>query len=455
MQAVRSETANKVYIQYHGCQMNEYDAKQVLGMLIATYQFTQTTSLEEATLAILITCSVRDKAAEKMFSELGRWHALRERHPRLVIAVGGCVASQEGEAIRRRAPYVSLIFGPQTIHRLGTMLAEYYATKRPVIDIRFPEIEKFDHLPAPQASGPLASVTIMEGCSKYCSFCVVPYTRGEEISRPLDDVLAEIAQLAEQNVREVTLLGQNVNDYRGLTFDGQLADLATLIEYIAAMDHIVRIRFTTSHPVAFGQRLMQAYADIPKLANHLHLPVQSGSDRILGLMKRGYTALEFKAKIRRLRAIRPMISISSDFIVGFPGETEEDFQATLQLVQSMCIDQSYSFIYSKRPGTPAATLPDPTSLTEKKERLHRLQQQLTINAQHISQAMLGTEQIVIIAEQRKQQLAGRTENNRIIHFQGSVDLIGQVGRVKVTEVLRNTLRGELLDVILEQTEKEH
>jgi tRNA-2-methylthio-N6-dimethylallyladenosine synthase len=395
---------------------------------------------------LLNTCSIREKAQEKVFSALGRFREIKLKKPHVIIGVGGCVASQEGDAILKRAPYVDLIFGPQTIHRLGEMLIERKAKQKAIVDIRFPEIEKFDHLPEPKASGPTAYVTIMEGCSKYCSFCVVPYTRGEEISRPLDDVLAEIAALTQQGVKEITLLGQNVNDYRGPMHEGGTADLATLMDYMATMERIKRIRFTTSHPLAFSNRLIQAYASIPQLANHLHLPVQSGSDRILAAMKRGYTTLEFKAKIRKLRLVRPDISLSSDFIIGFPGETEADFEATMNLIHEIGFDQSYSFIYSPRPGTPAAQLPDDVPLHIKKQRLHILQSRINLNARKISENMIGSLQPVLVtghATKNPQQLTGRTENNRTVYFVANPDLIGNMVNVKITEALTNSLRGQI------------
>ena len=439
---------NKLYIQTYGCQMNEYDSSKMAEVLMASHYMVKTDNPEEADVLLLNTCSVREKAQEKVFSELGRWRLLKNKNPDIVIGVGGCVASQEGKAILSRAPFVDLVFGPQTIHRLGEMLSEHYKKKRSVVDISFPEIEKFDRLPEPRAEGPTAFVTIMEGCSKYCSFCVVPYTRGEEISRPLDDVLAEILSLTGQNVKEITLLGQNVNDYRGPTHEGEMADLATLIGYIAAIDGIERIRFTTSHPLAFSQRLIQAYADIPQLVNHLHLPVQSGSDRILTAMKRGYTVLEFKGKIRKLRKIRPNISISSDFIVGFPGETEEDFEQTMNLIHEIGFDQSFSFIYSPRPGTPAAQLPDNIPLAIKKKRLAILQARLMLTARQISEAMIGTVQAVLVtgpAIKHPHQMSGRTENNRVINFPGTAHLIGKMVMVNVTEALPNSLRGKQVE----------
>ncbi len=426
--------------------MNEYDSEKMADVLNASHGIELTLNQDEADVILINTCSIREKAQEKVFSELGRYRKIRNKNPNLIIGVGGCVASQEGAEIIKRAPYVDLVFGPQTVHRLPEMISRVLETRKPTVDISFPEIEKFDHLPTPKADGPCAFVSIMEGCSKYCSYCVVPYTRGEEISRPFDDILAEVAMLAQQGVKEVTLLGQNVNDYRGLMHDGEIADLALLIHYIAAMEEIQRIRFVTSHPQAFSQNLIDAYAEEPKLANYLHLPVQSGSDRILAAMKRTYTALEYKSKIRRLRQIRPDISISSDFIVGFPGETDADFNATMQLIEDIGFDISYSFIYSPRPGTPAANFPDDVSMETKKERLNLLQRTITANAQRISQNMVGTEQKIIVTGPSKKdpnELKGRTENNRIVNFNGSEDLIGQLVTVTITEALPNSLRGEL------------
>lgn len=437
---------NKFYIQTHGCQMNEYDSQKMADVLRATHFLEKTNNPEEADVILLNTCSIREKAQEKVFSELGRWRPLKEKNPNLIIGVGGCVASQEGQAIVDRAPFVDLVFGPQTLHRLGDMISEAKKKHKAVVDISFPEIEKFDYLPTPKAEGPTAYVSIMEGCSKYCSFCVVPYTRGEEISRPLDDVLAEIAALAEQGVREVNLLGQNVNDYRGPLHEGGTADLGLLIQYLAAMDDILRIRFTTSHPVAFSNSLIQAYADVPKLANHLHLPVQSGSDRILAAMKRGYTALEFKSKIRRLRQVRPTVSVSSDFIIGFPGETEADFEDTMNLIHEIGFDTSFSFIYSPRPGTPAANLPDTVSMEIKKQRLAILQNRILFNAKRISEEMVGTKQTILVVGPSKKdptEMAGRTENNRVVNFQGHPELIGQLVTVTITESRPNSLRGVL------------
>lgn len=426
--------------------MNEYDSSKMADVLKASHHLEKTSHPEEADVLLLNTCSIREKAQEKVFSELGRFRILKEQNPHIIIGVGGCVASQEGAAILDRAPYVDVIFGPQTLHRLGDMINDVKTKRQPVIDISFPEIEKFDKLPEPHASGPSAFVSIMEGCSKYCSFCVVPYTRGEEISRPLDDVLAEIATLAQQGVREVNLLGQNVNDYRGPMHEGGTADLALLIQYVAAIDGIVRIRFTTSHPVAFSNNLIQAYATVPSLANHLHLPVQSGSDRILAAMKRGYTAIEYKSKIRRLRKVRPDISISSDFIIGFPGETEADFEDTMNLIHDIGFDQSFSFIYSPRPGTPASQLPDDVSMDVKKERLVILQNRILLNAKRISDNMVGSVQAILVtgvSKKNPEEIAGRTENNRVVNFKGDHGLIGQLVNVKITESLPNSLRAEI------------
>ncbi|MCE3237484.1 MAG: miaB [Gammaproteobacteria bacterium] len=437
----------KVYIQTHGCQMNEYDSSKMADVLLASHQLEKTTNPDEADVLLLNTCSIREKAQEKVFSALGRFRVLKEKKPHLIIGVGGCVASQEGAAILDRAPYVDMIFGPQTLHRIGDMLAEVKNKQQSIVDISFPEIEKFDRLPEPRAEGPTAYVSIMEGCSKYCSFCVVPYTRGTEISRPFDDVLSEIAALAKQGVREVTLLGQNVNDYRGLKYEGDLADLATLIQYTAAIDGILRIRFTTSHPLAFSKNLIDAYATVPELADHLHLPVQSGSDRILAAMKRGYTVLEYKSKIRRLRQVRPNISISSDFIIGFPGETEADFEDTMQLVYEIGFDNSFSFIYSPRPGTPAAQLPDTVPADVKKQRLAILQNRIFLNMQKISEEMLGTFQKILVlgtSDKNPEKLSGRTENNRFVHFNGTPDMVGRMITVKITETKPYSLCGEVV-----------
>jgi len=444
---MRNTLMNKLYIQTHGCQMNEYDSSKMLDVLRASHQLEKTEHPEEADVLLMNTCSIRERAQEKVFSELGRFRELKEKKPHIIIGVGGCVASQEGAAILKRAPYVDMIFGPQTLHRLGDMLTEIQAKRQPIVDISFPEIEKFDRLPEPRAEGVTAYVSIMEGCSKYCSFCVVPYTRGEEISRPLDDVLAEIATLAGQGVREITLLGQNVNDYQGPLHEGGTADLALLIHYIAAIDSILRIRFFTSHPLAFSDSLIQAYADVPALANYLHLPVQSGSDRILAAMKRGYTALEYKSKLRRLRKVRPDISITSDFIVGFPGETEADFEATMNLIHDIGFDNSFSFIYSPRPGTPAAQLPDDVPMDVKKQRLAILQNRILLNTKRISNSMVGSIQKILVAGSSKKdpkQLSGRTENNRVVNFDGGQELIGQLISLEITEALPNSRRGKMI-----------
>lgn len=436
----------RVYIKTFGCQMNEYDSSRMLDVLRSRHGLEPTDNPAEADLLLLNTCSVRDKAQEKVFSHLGRFRELKQARPGLLIGVGGCVASQEGEELLRRAPFVDLVFGPQTLHRLPDFIDEVRARGRPVVDVSFPEIEKFDCLPEPRAAGPTAFVSVMEGCSKYCSFCVVPFTRGEEVSRPLDSVLAEIRQLAGQGVREVTLLGQNVNGYQGPTGNGAIADLAALIADVARFDGIERIRFTTSHPLEFNDRLIEAYATVPKLANHLHLPVQTGSDRILTLMKRGYTNLEFRQKIRRLRAVRPDISVSTDFIVGFPGETDDDFAATMQLIADIGFDQSFSFVYSPRPGTPAATLPDPVPEAEKLARLAILQARITSRAQEISRAMVGSVQRVLVERPSRKdprQLTGKTSNNRAVNFDGGPHLIGELLDVQITEALANSLRGRV------------
>ena len=432
------------YIKTFGCQMNEYDSARMADVLRAGVGLTPTEDPAEADVLLMNTCSVREKAQEKVFSLLGEWRGLKARRPEVLIGVGGCVASQEGEAITARAPFVDLVFGPQTLHRLPEMIAALRRTGRSQVDVSFPEIEKFDHLPAPRVEGRSAFVSIMEGCSKYCSFCIVPYTRGEEVSRPFDSVLEEVRALAAQGVCEVTLLGQNVNAYAGPMSDGAEVDLATLIHHVAALPEIERIRFTTSHPLEFDDSLIEAYASVPKLANHLHLPVQSGSDRVLALMKRGYTALEFKDKVRRLRAVRPDISISTDLIVGFPGESERDFEATLALVRDADLDQSFSFLYSRRPGTPAASLADETPEAVKHERLKRLQALLDAQALRISEAMVGSVQRVLVTRPAKRdahELAGRTENNRWINFAGPSELIGRFAEVEVTAAMPHSLRG--------------
>ncbi len=438
----------KLYIKTNGCQMNEYDSSKMAEVLYASHGLVKTDQVEDADVILLNTCSIREKAQEKVFSQLGQWREYKAKNPNVLIGVGGCVASQEGSDIIKRAPFVDIVFGPQTLHRLPALLNERLEKNKSVVDISFPEIEKFDHLPAPRAEGPTAFVSIMEGCSKYCSFCVVPYTRGEEISRPFDDVLAECYQLATQGVREINLLGQNVNDYRGIMDNGDIADLALLIHYIAAIDGIGRIRFTTSHPLAFSENLINAYAEVPELANHLHLPVQSGSDRILSLMKRGYTALEFKSKIRKLRKIRPDIRLSTDIIVGFPGETDKDFQDTMDLVHEIGFDTSFSFIYSPRPGTPAANLPDDTPMEVKKQRLQILQNRLLMNAARYSESMIGSKQKILVtgfSKKSSQQLSGRTECNRVVNFDGPPHLIGQFIDVQISDALPNSLRGRLLE----------
>ncbi|WP_303903350.1 tRNA (N6-isopentenyl adenosine(37)-C2)-methylthiotransferase MiaB [Thiohalomonas denitrificans] len=435
----------KLYIKTFGCQMNEYDSAKIADVLGIQCGLEPVDAPEEADVLLLNTCSVREKAQEKVFSALGKWKPLKQARPDVVIGVGGCVASQEGEAIRTRAPFVDLVFGPQTLHRLPEMLGRVWEQRQAVVDVSFPEIEKFDRMPEPRAEGTTAFVSIMEGCSKYCTFCVVPYTRGEEVSRPFDDVIAEVASLAQQGVREVNLLGQNVNAYRGPMHDGEVADLALLIHYVAAIDGIDRIRFTTSHPVEFTDGLIQAYAEVPQLVSFLHLPVQSGSDRILAQMKRGHAALEYKAKIRKLREARPDITISSDFIVGFPGETDDDFEATMRLIEEVGFDHSFSFVYSPRPGTPAAELPDDVPLELKKARLARLQAAITAQARAISRGMVGSEQRILVegpSRKDPNQLSGRTENNRVVNFHGDGSLIGQFVDVRITEALPNSLRGK-------------
>ncbi len=445
----KNQAPKKLFIETHGCQMNEYDSAKMAEVLGAEEGMVMTEHAEEADVILINTCSIREKAQEKVFSRLGRWRALKQKNNNIVIGVGGCVASQEGAAIIKRAPYVDLVFGPQTLHRLPDLLRAKRETGKPQVDISFPEIEKFDRMPEPRAEGPTAFVSIMEGCSKYCSFCVVPYTRGEEVSRPFEDVLVEVAQLAAQGVREVNLLGQNVNAYRGPYGDGDIADLGLLIRAIADIDGIGRIRFTTSHPLEFSDSLIEAYRDVPKLANYLHLPVQSGSDRILSAMKRGYTALEFKQKLRKLRVVRPDISISSDFIIGFPGETDADFDKTMKLIEDVGFDQSFSFIYSRRPGTPAADLEDTVSAEEKHSRLTRLQAAISSNARNISASMIGSTQRVLVegpSKKDQNELTGRTENMRFVNFPApaGAQLIGQFVDVVVTEAMSNSLRGRLV-----------
>jgi tRNA-2-methylthio-N6-dimethylallyladenosine synthase len=437
-------TAKKLYIRTFGCQMNEYDSAKMADVLGAAEGLATTDDPAQADVILFNTCSVREKAQEKVFSDLGRVKHLKNKRPDLVIGVGGCVASQEGAAIVRRAPYVDVVFGPQTLHRLPALIARRRATGKPQVDISFPEVEKFDHLPPPRVEGVSAFVSIMEGCSKYCSFCVVPYTRGEEVSRPLDDVLTEVADLADHGVREVNLLGQNVNAFRGRADGDAVADFALLLEHIAEIPGIERIRYTTSHPKEFTQRLVDVYARVPQLVSHVHLPVQAGSDRVLAAMKRGYTVLEYKSIIRRLRAVRPDISISSDFIVGFPGETEADFEKTMALVDDVGFDSSFSFVYSRRPGTPAADMQDDTPEETKLGRLQRLQAAINRRAASISAAMVGGSQRILVegsSKRNPQELSGRTENNRIVNFAGPATLVGQMADVQITQAFPHSLRG--------------
>ncbi|CAJ0993007.1 tRNA (N6-isopentenyl adenosine(37)-C2)-methylthiotransferase MiaB [Pantoea sp. Nvir] len=437
----------KLHIKTWGCQMNEYDSSKMADLLNSTHDYMLTEEAEEADILLLNTCSIREKAQEKVFHQLGRWKTLKERNSELIIGVGGCVAAQEGNNIRQRASYVDIIFGPQTLHRLPKMINTVRSSKIPVTDISFPEIEKFNYLPEPRAGGPTSFVSIMEGCNKYCTFCVVPYTRGEEISRPCDDVLLEIAQLAEQGVREVNLLGQNVNAYRGETFDGKICTFAELLRLVAAIDGIDRIRFTTSHPIEFTDDIVDVYRDTPELVSFLHLPVQSGSDRILTLMKRAYTVQEYKTIIYKLRAARPGIQISSDFIIGFPGETQQDFEQTMKLISDINFDMSFSFIYSERPGTPAADLPDNVSEEEKKQRLYILQNRIKQQAMAWSRRMLGTVQRVLVEGTSRKilmELSGRTETNRIVNFEGSPEMIGKFADVEIIEVYANSLRGRVV-----------
>ncbi|RDE24116.1 tRNA (N6-isopentenyl adenosine(37)-C2)-methylthiotransferase MiaB [Motiliproteus coralliicola] len=446
--------AKKLYIKTHGCQMNEYDSSRISDLLGESHEMELTENPDEADVLLLNTCSIREKAQEKVFHQLGRWKKLKQDRPEVMIGVGGCVASQEGTAIRERAPYVDMVFGPQTLHRVPEMVDLTEQGKSGHVDVSFPEIEKFDRLPAPTVEGVEAYVSVMEGCSKYCTFCVVPYTRGEEVSRPVGDILLEVEQLAEQGVREINLLGQNVNAYRGQSGDGETVDLAELIGYVAAIDGIDRIRFTTSHPVEFSDSLIQAFAEIPELVSHVHLPVQSGSDRILMAMKRGHTALEYKSKIRRLRKARPDISLSSDFIIGFPGETEADFEATMNLIHEIGFDNSFSFIYSPRPGTPAAELPDDTDEEIKKQRLQILQRRIVSQAMDISTAMVDTEQRILVSGFSKRdpgKLQGRTENNRVVNFQcDDPELIGRFATVRILQAFPNSLAGELISSELDQ-----
>ena len=437
----------KLFIQTHGCQMNEYDSSRMADLLEESHQLVSTDNAEDADVLLLNTCSIREKAQEKVFHQLGRWRKLKETKPGLIIGVGGCVASQEGEAIAQRAPFVDLIFGPQTLHRLPEMMDAKKPRGPVVVDVSFPEIEKFDRLPEPSVDGPSAFVSVMEGCSKYCTFCVVPYTRGEEVSRPFDDVLVEVAQLAAKGVREINLLGQNVNGYRGLNHLGEVIDFAELITYVAAIEGIDRIRYTTSHPLEFSDALIDVYAEVPALVDHLHLPVQSGSDRVLAAMKRNHTVLEYKSKIRRLRKIRPNISMSSDFIVGFPGEGDREFEETMNLIRDVNYDLSFSFIYSARPGTPAADLPDTTPMEVKKQRLAILQDRINQQTQSISRGMVGTRQrLLITGPSRKDpsEIQGRTENNRVVNLKGDTALTGQFVDAMIGKALPNSLRGELL-----------
>ncbi|MCB1986117.1 MAG: tRNA (N6-isopentenyl adenosine(37)-C2)-methylthiotransferase MiaB [Burkholderiales bacterium] len=441
--------SNKLYIKTFGCQMNEYDSDKMADVLHAAHGMEQTDDPAQADVILFNTCSVREKAQEKVFHDLGRVKHLKAANPNLLIGVGGCVASQEGKAIVSRAPFVDIVFGPQTLHRLPQLIEQRKTTGKSQVDITFPEIEKFDHLPPARTEGATAFVSIMEGCSKYCSFCVVPYTRGEEVSRPLVDVLTDIAVLADQGVKEITLLGQNVNAYLGVMDDGEIADFALLIECIHDIPGIERIRYTTSHPKEFTARLIAAYGNLPKLVSHLHLPVQSGSDRVLAAMKRGYSVLEYKSIIRRLRAMRPEISLSSDFIVGFPGETATDFEATMKLVEEVNFDDSFSFIYSARPGTPAADLPDDTPHVVKLERLQRLQAQISQQSRKISQRMVGSRQRILVegvSKKSADEIFGRTDNNRVVNFAGDKDLIGRFIDVQITDALMHSLRGEIANV---------
>ena len=437
----------KLFIKTHGCQMNEYDSSRMADLLKESHQLVATDNAEEADVLLLNTCSIREKAQEKVFHQLGRWRSLKEKNPNLIIGVGGCVASQEGKAIAKRAPYVDVIFGPQTLHRLPEMMDAKKPRGPVIVDVSFPEIEKFDRLPEPSVKGPSAFVSVMEGCSKYCTFCVVPYTRGEEVSRPFDDVLAEISQLADKGVREINLLGQNVNGYRGLNHLGEVIDFAELISYVAAVEGVDRIRYTTSHPLEFSDSLIDIYAEVPELVDHLHLPVQSGSDRILAAMKRNHTILEYKSKVRRLKKIRPNLSMSSDFIIGFPGESDQDFEDTMNLIREINYDLSFSFIYSSRPGTPAADLRDDTPMEVKKQRLAILQDRINQQAQSISRNMVGTQQRLLVtglSRKDPSEIQGRTENNRVVNFKGDIALVGEFVNVEVGEALPNSLRGMLV-----------
>ncbi len=448
LEYLQTNMAQKLFIQTNGCQMNEYDSDKMRDVLQASHKMEMTEIPEEADVLILNTCSIREKAQEKVFSAVGRWRKMKEKRPEMVIAVGGCVASQEGAAIQKRAPYVDIVFGPQTLHRLPELLDEARSTHKRVVDISFPEIEKFDALPEPRAEGPKAFVSIMEGCSKYCTFCVVPYTRGEEISRPLNDVIAEISSLAKQGVREINLLGQNVNAYRGEMEDNEIAEFSLLLHYVAAVEGIDRIRFTTSHPAEYTDDIIEAFAEIPQLVNHLHLPVQSGSDNILTNMKRGYTRADYLEIMNKMKAVRPNISLSSDFIIGFPGETEEEFEETMALIEEVGFDFSYSFIYSARPGTPAAELADDVSEETKKQRLKKLKTRLDEMTQDISKNMIDTVQTVLVdgvSKKNPLQMTGRTENNRVVNFTAHPRLAGQFVDVVITEALPNSLRARLVE----------
>lgn len=444
----------KLYIQTNGCQMNEYDSDKMRDVLHASHGMELTDSPEQADVLLLNTCSIREKAQEKVFSAVGRWKKIKDKRPEVIIGVGGCVASQEGAELQKRAPYVDIVFGPQTLHRLPELLNQARSGVKHVVDISFPEIEKFDCLPAPRAEGPKAYVSIMEGCSKYCTYCVVPYTRGEEVSRPLNDVILEISSLAKQGVREINLLGQNVNAYRGLMADGEIAGFALLLHYVAAVDGIDRIRFTTSHPLEFTDDIIDAFADIPELVNHLHLPVQSGSNRILAQMKRGHQRDDYLEIMRKIKAVRPGISLSSDFIVGFPGETDQDFEDTMQLIEEVGFDFSYSFIFSARPGTPAAGFADDISMAVKEQRLQRLKQRLNEMTMTISEAMVGSVQRILVEGVSKKNplhLTGRTENNRVVNFAAHPRLTGQFVDVLITEALPNSLRGRVVEIAIEKT----
>jgi len=440
----------KVFVKTQGCQMNEYDSEKMLDVLNHECDMETTEDVNEADVLLLNTCSIREKAQEKVFSQLGRWRKLKENNPELLIGVGGCVASQEGEALAQRSKQVDVVFGPQTIHKLPELFDRAKLNKKAVVDISFPEMEKFDCLPKPRAEGPTAFVSVMEGCSKYCTYCVVPYTRGEEFSRPLEAVMKEIKELANQNVREITLLGQNVNGYRGLDENNEIVDFSLLIYFVSNVEGIERIRYTSSHPIEFSDNLIEAYGEVPELVNHVHLPVQSGSDRVLAAMKRGHTALEFKSIIKKLRIVRPGVSISSDFIIGFPGETEQDFEETMKFVEDIGFDQSFSFIYSRRPGTPAASLEDDVPIEVKKDRLQKFQALINSMSAKYSQAMHGTEQVVLVeglSKKSDKEYSGRTENNRVVNFEAPENVIGKFVRLTITDVFTNSLRGTYLETL--------